>query len=141
MSVDTIEQRIEFIKSTIKLEDYVVECFLTRKAYESQFENHGNYRKFKTCPFHDDKRRGCFTVSIPQQIFYCFGCHVGGDIISFLCKLESCNQYNALILLEKKYWKSLVSEVNQKIKNQEPYEDQLKELMRIQTILLENDCF
>ncbi|MBP5661654.1 MAG: DNA primase [Clostridia bacterium] len=40
------------------------------------------------CPFHNEKTPS-FTVDGEQQMFYCFGCHVGGNIISFLEKKEN----------------------------------------------------
>jgi len=39
------------------------------------------------CPFHDDKVTS-LSVHPGQGLFYCFGCHTGGDAISFVMKLE-----------------------------------------------------
>ncbi len=39
------------------------------------------------CPFHDEKTPS-FTVSVDKQIFYCFGCQTGGNVISFVQKHE-----------------------------------------------------
>ena len=39
------------------------------------------------CPFHDEKTPS-FTVSVQKQIFYCFGCQTGGNVISFVQKHE-----------------------------------------------------
>jgi hypothetical protein len=39
------------------------------------------------CPFHDDKATS-FSVHPGKGLFYCFGCHAGGDAVSFLMKLE-----------------------------------------------------
>lgn len=39
------------------------------------------------CPFHDEKTPS-FTVSVEKQIFYCFGCETGGNVISFVQKHE-----------------------------------------------------
>lgn len=40
------------------------------------------------CPFHQDKDPS-FTVSPEKQIFYCFGCQAGGNVIKFLMLTES----------------------------------------------------
>ncbi len=51
---------------------------LTRKG--------GSY--FGLCPFHNEKT-GSFAVSPQKQIYYCFGCHKGGNVFSFLMDYEN----------------------------------------------------
>ncbi len=46
-------------------------------------------RNFKAlCPFHSEKTPS-FIINAEKQIFYCFGCHVGGNVISFVMKQEN----------------------------------------------------
>ncbi|MBR3635933.1 MAG: DNA primase, partial [Lachnospiraceae bacterium] len=40
------------------------------------------------CPFHNEKT-GSFTVSASKQMFYCFGCGAGGNVITFIMKHEN----------------------------------------------------
>ncbi len=40
------------------------------------------------CPFHQE-RDPSFSVSPEKQIFYCFGCHTGGNAIKFLMLVEN----------------------------------------------------
>ena len=45
---------------------------------------HAAGRDFKAlCPFHTEKTPS-FSVSVQKQIFYCFGCQTGGNVISFV---------------------------------------------------------
>lgn len=39
------------------------------------------------CPFHSEKTPS-FSVSSTKQMFYCFGCGVGGNVITFIQKIE-----------------------------------------------------
>ena len=47
------------------------------------------------CPFHPD-RNPSFTVSQEKQLWYCFGCHEGGNVFSFLAKIEGLTFQEAL---------------------------------------------
>jgi DNA primase catalytic core len=54
------------------------------------------------CPFHDDTSPSMF-VSPAKQIFKCFACGTGGDVINFVMKYERISYPEALRYLGKKY--------------------------------------
>ncbi len=53
------------------------------------------------CPFHKEKTPS-FSVDADNGLFYCFGCHKGGDLIQFLQEIESCSFPEALEILARK---------------------------------------
>ena len=53
------------------------------------------------CPFHREKTAS-FTVSPDKQMFYCFGCSEGGNVFSFLMKLNHLTFPEAVRHLAKK---------------------------------------
>ena len=53
---------------------------------------------FGLCPFHNEKSPS-FSVSPHKQMYYCFGCGEGGNVISFLMKYENYTFVEALEVL------------------------------------------
>ena len=53
------------------------------------------------CPFHSEKTPS-FNVNPDRQMFYCFGCHTGGNVFSFLMNKENLTFMEALKLLAGK---------------------------------------
>ena len=53
------------------------------------------------CPFHNEKTPS-FTVYPESQSFYCFGCGAGGEIISFVRRIENLDFYEAVKSLADK---------------------------------------
>lgn len=52
---------------------------------------HVNHSSMACCPFHDDHHP---SMKIDER-FYCFGCHITGDVIDFTARLFSLSLYDA----------------------------------------------
>ncbi len=47
------------------------------------------------CPFHNEKTAS-FTVYPDTKSFYCFGCGAGGDVLSFIMRIENLDYVEAV---------------------------------------------
>jgi DNA primase len=74
-----MEDLIEGIREKINIVDFISNYIELKRA--------GSYYK-GLCPFHQE-RNPSFFVSPQKQIFKCFGCNVGGDVITFYMKIEN----------------------------------------------------
>jgi DNA primase len=68
----------------------IVEQYTTLKRAGHQL--HG------LCPLHSEKTPS-FTVNPDKQVFYCHGCHQGGDVIALIRKLERVSYPEAIARL------------------------------------------
>lgn len=80
---------IEELKSRLDIVDIASERIGLKKTG-------ANYKGL--CPFHKEKTPS-FIVNPDKQIFHCFGCHMGGDVISFVEKTEGISFYEAVVKL------------------------------------------
>lgn len=53
------------------------------------------------CPFHNEKT-GSFNIYPENGSFYCFGCGTGGDIITFIMKIENLDYIEAVKFLAQR---------------------------------------
>ena len=56
---------------------------------------------FGLCPFHKEKSPS-FSVSPDKQIFHCFGCGVGGNVIHFISQIEKVSFVESLQMLAER---------------------------------------
>lgn len=64
-----------------------------------QKKSSNNY--FGLCPFHNEKTPS-FSVAAGKQIYYCFGCHKGGDVVNFVKEIEHLEWKETLQFLAKR---------------------------------------
>lgn len=56
---------------------------------------------FGLCPFHNEKS-GSFSVSQSKQMYHCFGCGAGGNVITFIMEYEHYTFVEALKMLAER---------------------------------------
>ena len=54
------------------------------------------------CPLHNDKKSPSLSVSPDKQMFHCFGCGAGGNVIHFIQSAENLDFIDALRLLAQR---------------------------------------
>ena len=96
------------------------------------------------CPFHGEKTPS-FSVNPVKNMFYCFGCHEGGDIFKFIMKSENCGFVDALKLLAKRYGipvperQKTAAEIKKEQRNARIYETNAMAARFFQACLLRTD--
>ena len=58
-------------------------------------------RLWGLCPFHSEKTPS-FTVDPEKSVFYCFGCHKGGSLFTFIMEMEKLSFVEAVKFLAQK---------------------------------------
>ena len=85
---------------------------------------------FGLCPFHSEKT-GSFSVSQQKQMYYCFGCGAGGNVISFVREYESLSFPEAVKVLADRAGISLPEkEPTEEEKRERSRKERLTELHR-----------
>ena len=54
------------------------------------------------CPFHSEKT-GSFTVNDDKAMYYCFGCHRGGNVIGFVMEKDGASFVDAVQMLADRF--------------------------------------
>ena len=93
MSVN-LDDTIQQIKNNADIVDVIGSYIHLKKFGANSFK--------ALCPFHNEKTPS-FNVNPVKQMFYCFGCHKGGDVIKFVMDKEGVDFVNAIHILASKY--------------------------------------
>lgn len=83
--IDEVKSRCDIVN--------VISQYISLKQSGSNFSG--------LCPFHSEKT-GSFHVNQGKQIYKCFGCGEGGDVINFVMKIENVDFIEAVKLLAEK---------------------------------------
>ena len=86
------EELIDDIKNSNDIVD-IISQYVTLKRSGRNF--------FGLCPFHKEKTPS-FSVSPDKQIFHCFGCGAGGNVIHFTSKIENVDFKESLEILAER---------------------------------------
>ncbi len=90
-----------------KIPDSVIEEIKARSELVSvvsqyvRLDKRSGKNLFGLCPFHAEDTPS-FSVAPDKQIYYCFGCHKGGDVIHFIMDVEKCSYIQAIQLLAER---------------------------------------
>jgi DNA primase len=88
------EEDIAEVREKARIDD-VVSAYVTLRSAGG-----GNFKGL--CPFHDEKSPS-FNVTPSRQVYYCFGCGAGGDVIKFVMEMDGLGFSETVERLAEKY--------------------------------------
>lgn len=95
-------------------------------------------RYWACCPFHQEKTPS-FSVSPEDGLYYCFGCHAGGDVFSFVEKMENLSFTEAVErLAEAAHLELPRAEVSPEEKRRKQFNDELYHAMELAVVYFHN---
>lgn len=86
------EELIDDIKNSNDIVDIISQYVILKRSGRNFFG---------LCPFHKEKTPS-FSVSPDKQIFHCFGCGAGGNVIHFISKIENVDFKESLEILAER---------------------------------------
>ncbi|AEM74171.1 DNA primase [Caldicellulosiruptor acetigenus] len=122
---DVLERVVEQVLSKIDIVD-VVSMYVPLKKVGANFR--------ALCPFHQE-RTPSFYVSPAKQIFHCFGCGVGGNVIHFVMRIENLTFTEALKVLAQR------AKIDVDFSQSQSAKDRALAKQKEELISLHHDCF
>ena len=114
------------LKETINITDIVAEYVVLRKRGQNQMG---------LCPFHSDKTPS-LGVNESKQLYHCFGCGAGGDVIHFLQSINKQGFQEVVLDLAQRYnieLQGLDQEKTKQLVERLTLEDKLREIIAVAT--------
>ena len=93
-----------------------------------QFTKSSGQNQFGLCPFHSEDTPS-FSVSVNKQIYYCFGCHKGGNVVNFIMEIEHLTYIEALKFLAEKAGVTIPEPDDANYRKEEQLRKRLKEVL------------
>ena len=87
------EEKVSEILNTSDIVDIVSESVILKKSGRNFFG---------LCPFHSEKTPS-FSVNPSKQIFHCFGCSAGGNVLTYVMKYHGLSFPEAARMIARKY--------------------------------------
>src|ERR1035437_5850773 len=101
------QDKIALVKESFDIVDVIGEHVHLKKTGQNFKGN---------CPFHNEKTPS-FVVSPAKQIYHCFGCGEGGNVIQFISKTQNVSFVEAVKFLADK--KGIILETKDSAKRDE----------------------
>jgi DNA primase len=105
------KEEIERIKQAHDLRTVIESYGVTLKKKGSNYVG--------LCPFHKEKAPS-FTVNPKTNLYHCFGCNAGGDVIGFICKKDNISFREAVEKLQGRKPESRTQKPEKKAKSPAP---------------------
>ncbi|MCI8965678.1 MAG: DNA primase [Clostridia bacterium] len=95
---------------------------------------------FGLCPFHKEKSPS-FSVSPDKQIFHCFGCGVGGNVIHFISKIENLDFKDTMEFLAERSGIELPKTENEQFNQRQVLKDKVYKINEIAAMFYHENLY
>jgi DNA primase len=90
-----MQGRVDFgaVKQAVSLEAVL-------RHYQVPLLQKGRHRLAGRCPIHRGQREDSFRASLSKNVFHCFACQAGGNVLNFVAAMEQCSIRQAALRLQ-----------------------------------------